>query len=422
MVPADVRHLRYFCYRVRSGKKRSAGCEHPLRARTPPMLGTFLALFDCTCDAVSGHARALTYTTAHGDFHTPMFMPVGTSATVKGVTTDQLRELGSQVVLANTYHLAMRPGAELVAEAGGIHRFMNYDGPMLTDSGGFQVFSLADTVKLSDDGVTFQSIYDGSKIHWTPEENMRIQELIGADIAMQLDQCAPYPATREFVARAVDYSSAWARRCLAAHKRPDQTLFGIVQGGMHLDLRLESVRRLREIEEESLAGGGRRFCGYGIGGYSVGEDHEVMFETLGEVARACPDDRPRYLMGVGNPTTLVRAVREGVDMFDCVLPTRTARMGTAFSSAGRMNLRNAKYARDFTPLDPACDCPTCRNHTRAYIRHLVKQNEMLGAILLSVHNLHFLLDLMRRAREAVLADAYEEFFEQWMESDAAADY
>ncbi|WP_288220233.1 tRNA guanosine(34) transglycosylase Tgt [uncultured Adlercreutzia sp.] len=381
-----------------------------------------MALFDCTCDAVSGHARALTYTTAHGDFHTPMFMPVGTSATVKGITTDQLRELGSQVVLANTYHLAMRPGAELVAEAGGIHRFMNYGGPMLTDSGGFQVFSLADTVKLSDDGVTFQSIYDGSKIHWTPEENMRIQELIGADIAMQLDQCAPYPATREFVARAVDYSSAWARRCLAAHKRPDQTLFGIVQGGMHLDLRLESVRRLREIEEESLAAGSRRFGGYGIGGYSVGEDHEVMFETLGEVARACPEDRPRYLMGVGNPTTLVRAVREGVDMFDCVLPTRTARMGTAFSSAGRMNMRNAKYARDFTPLDPTCSCPTCKNHTRAYIRHLVKQNEMLGAILLSVHNLHFLLDLMRRAREAVLADAYEEFFEQWMESDAAADY
>ena len=381
-----------------------------------------MALFDCTCDATSGHARALTYTTAHGDFHTPMFMPVGTSATVKGITTDQLRELGSQVVLANTYHLAMRPGAELVAEAGGIHRFMNYDGPMLTDSGGFQVFSLADTVKLSDDGVTFQSIYDGSKIHWTPEENTRIQELIGADIAMQLDQCAPYPATREFVARAVDYSSAWARRCLAAHKRPDQTLFGIVQGGMHLDLRLESVRRLREIEEESLAAGSRRFGGYGIGGYSVGEDHEVMFETLGEVARACPEDRPRYLMGVGNPTTLVRAVREGVDMFDCVLPTRTARMGTAFSSAGRMNMRNAKYARDFTPLDPTCSCPTCKNHTRAYIRHLVKQNEMLGAILLSVHNLHFLLDLMRRAREAVLADAYEEFFEQWMESDAAADY
>ena len=381
-----------------------------------------MALFDCTCDATSGHARALTYTTAHGDFHTPMFMPVGTSATVKGITTSQLRELGSQVVLANTYHLAMRPGADLVAEAGGIHRFMNYDGPMLTDSGGFQVFSLADTVKLSDDGVTFQSIYDGSRIHWTPEENMRIQELIGADIAMQLDQCAPYPATREFVARAVDYSSAWARRCLTAHKRPDQTLFGIVQGGMHLDLRLESVRRLREIEDESLAAGGRRFGGYGIGGYSVGEDHEVMFETLGEVARACPEDRPRYLMGVGNPTTLVRAVREGVDMFDCVLPTRTARMGTAFSSTGRMNMRNARFTRDFGPLDPACTCPTCQNHSRAYIRHLVKQNEMLGGILLSIHNLHYLIDLMRRAREAVLADAYEEFYEQWMASSAAKDY
>ena len=381
-----------------------------------------MALFDCTCEATSGHARALSYETAHGTFRTPMFMPVGTSATVKGVTTDQLRELGAQVVLANTYHLAMRPGADLVEEAGGIHRFMNYDGPMLTDSGGFQVFSLADTVKLSDDGVTFKSIYDGSNIHWAPEENMVIQQKIGADIAMQLDQCAPYPAERAFVAKAVDYSSAWARRCLAAHTRPDQTLFGIVQGGMHLDLRLESIRRLREIEDESLAAGHRRFGGFGIGGYSVGEDHEVMFETLGAVARACPEDRPRYLMGVGNPTTLVRAVREGVDMFDCVLPTRTARMGTAFSSTGRMNLRNAKYKADFGPLDPACTCPTCQTHSRAYLRHLVKQDEMLGAILLSVHNLHFLIDLMARAREAVLAGAYEEFYAAWMAGPGVKDY
>lgn len=251
---------------------------------------------------------------------------------------------------------------------------------------------------------------------------MRIQELLGADIAMQLDQCPPYPATREFVQRAVDLSSAWAKRCLAAHKRPDQTLFGIVQGGMHLDLRLESIRRLRQIEDESLAGGGRRFGGFGIGGYSVGEDHETMFETLGPVARALPEDRPRYLMGVGNPTTLVRAVGEGVDMFDCVLPTRTARMGTAFSSTGRMNMRNAKFARDFGPLDPQCSCPTCRNHSRAYIRHLVKQGEMLGAILLSVHNLHFLLDLMARAREAVLAGEYDQFQQAWMESPAANDY
>ena len=381
-----------------------------------------MALFDCTLDGASGHARALTYQTAHGSFATPMFMPVGTHATVKGITVEQLHALGSQVVLANTYHLAMRPGADLIAEAGGIHRFMNYDGPMLTDSGGFQVFSLADTVKLADDGVTFQSIYDGAKVHWTPEENMAIQQKIGADIAMQLDQCAPYPATREFVAQAVDYSSAWAKRCLAAHVRPDQTLFGIVQGGMHLDLRLESVRRLCAIEEESLASGGRRFGGFGIGGYSVGESHEVMFETLGRVARALPQDRPRYLMGVGNPTTLVRAIGEGVDMFDCVLPTRTARMGTAFSSTGRMNMRNAQYARDFGPLDPACSCPTCRDHSRAYVRHLVKQNEMLGGILLSIHNLHFLLDLTRRAREAVLADAYDEFEAAWMSSPAAQDY
>ena len=351
-----------------------------------------------------------------------MFMPVGTSATVKGVTAGQLRDLQSQVVLANTYHLSLRPGADVVEAAGGVHTFMNYDGPMLTDSGGFQVFSLADTVKLDADGLTFRSIYDGAKVRWTPEDNMRIQQQLGADIAMQLDQCAPYPAERAFVARAVDLSASWARRCLAAHTRPDQTLFGIVQGGMHLDLRLRSVEALCEIEKESLAAGGRRFGGFGIGGYSVGESHEVMFETLGQVARALPKDRPRYLMGVGNPTTLVRAVREGVDMFDCVLPTRTARMGTAFSSTGRMNLRNAKYTRDFGPLDPACTCPTCQNHSRAYLRHLVKQNEMLGGILLSLHNLHYLLDLMRRAREAVLAGAYEDFYEEWMASPAARDY
>lgn len=381
-----------------------------------------MALFETTFEAQSGHARALTYETAHGAFQTPMFMPVGTSATVKGITVQQLHDLSSQVVLANTYHLSLRPGADVVAGAGGVHEFMHYDGPMLTDSGGFQVFSLADTLKLDEEGLTFRSIYDGSKVRWTPESNMAIQEQLGADIAMQLDQCTPYPAERSFVANAVDLSAKWARRCLAAHSRPDQTLFGIVQGGMELDLRLESIRRLREIEEDSAGAGGRRFGGFGIGGYSVGEDHEVMFETLGQVARALPDDRPRYLMGVGNPTTLVKAVHEGVDMFDCVLPTRTARMGTAFSSTGRMNMRNAKYTRDFTPLDPACSCPTCQNHSRAYIRHLVKQGEMLGGILLSVHNLHYLIDLMRRAREAVLADAYEDFYQEWMTSPAMRDY
>lgn len=381
-----------------------------------------MSLFDCRIDAECGHARALTYETAHGNFQTPMFMPVGTSATVKGITPKVLRELNSQVVLANTYHLSMRPGADLIAEAGGVHVFMNYDGPMLTDSGGFQVFSLADTVKLDEDGVTFKSIYDGHRVKWTPEENMAIQQKIGADIVMQLDQCAPYPAEKDFVARAVELSSMWAKRCLASHTKKDQALFGIVQGGMHLDLRLQSINSLIEIENESMANGGRRFGGFGIGGYSVGEDHETMFETLGEVARALPQDRPRYLMGVGNPTTLVRAVGEGVDMFDCVLPTRTARMGTAFSSKGRMNMRNAKFEHDFTPLDHKCDCYTCKNFTRAYIRHLVKQNEMLGSILLSMHNIHFLLDLMRRARAAVIAGNYSEFLSAWLNSEGANDY
>ena len=281
---------------------------------------------------------------------------------------------------------------------------------------------MADTLKLDPDGLNFRSIYDGAKIRWTPEENMRIQELIGADIVMQLDQCTPYPAEREFVAAAVDLSLNWARRCLTAHQKADQALFGIVQGGMELDLRLRSVEGLKAIEEENVAAGGRRFDGFGIGGYSVGEEHDVMFETLGTVARALPEDRPRYLMGVGNPTTLVRAVREGVDMFDCVLPTRTARMGTAFSSQGRMNMRNAKYTHDFTPLDPECTCPVCQNYTRAYLRHLVMQKEILGATLLSLHNLHFLIDLMRRAREAVLAGEYEAFYQTWMASPAAKDY
>lgn len=386
------------------------------------MRGVMDDLFSVTVDGESGNARALTFTTAHGPVQTPLFMPVGTRATVKGVLPSTLTQLGSQVVLANTYHLAMRPGADLVAEAGGIHRFMNYPGPMLTDSGGFQIFSLADTVKLDDDGVTFASVYDGTKIHWTPEDNMAIQQKIGADICMQLDQCPPYPATREFVERAVDLSARWGERCLAAHTRADQALFGIVQGGMHLDLRLESIRRLTAASDADIARGGAGFKGYGIGGYSVGEDHETMFATLGQVARALPVDKPRYLMGVGNPTTLVRAVGEGVDMFDCVLPTRTARMGTAFSHEGRMNMRNARFVHDFGPLDPACDCPVCTQYSRSYLRHLVKTGEMLGGILLSIHNLYFLLELMRQARAAVLADAYDEFERAWMASPAADDY
>ena len=381
-----------------------------------------MSLFDFTLHAQSGHARAAAFETAHGTVETPVFMPVGTKATVKATLPDTLHALGAQIVLANTYHLSLRPGADLVAEAGGLHSFLNWDGPILTDSGGFQVFSLEDTLKLDADGLEFKSIYDGSKVRWTPEDNMVIQQQLGADIIMQLDQCAPYPATREFVEQAVERSANWAQRCLAAHTRADQALFGIVQGGMHLDLRLHSIQRLLDAGATNVAAGGRDFDGFGIGGYSVGEDHDTMFETLGDVARALPEGKPRYLMGVGNPTTLVRAVHEGVDMFDCVLPTRTARMGTAFSSTGRMNMRNAQYARDFTPLDHACSCPTCQGYTRAYIRHLVKSDEMLGAVLRSQHNLFYLLDLMRRAREAIQADAYEDFYQEWMNSPAAQDY
>jgi queuine tRNA-ribosyltransferase len=357
-------------------------------------------------------ARRGCFETAHGPIETPIFMPVGTRGTVKGVTTPQLTEIGAQVILANTYHLFLRPGSDIVRDAGGLHAFMNWDRAILTDSGGFQIFSLADTLKLSDDGVEFRSILDGSKHFWTPEDNMRVQQDLGADIIMQLDECPPYPAEKPAVAAAVKRSAEWAARCKAAHTRADQALFGIVQGGVHEDLRLESVERIGELD----------LPGYGIGGYSVGEPHELMLESLGPVAGALPANKPRYLMGVGNPTSILQAIGLGVDMFDCVLPTRTARTGTAFSSAGRMNMRNAQYARDFGPLDPTCTCPTCTQYSRAYLRHLVSAKEMLGSILLSVHNLHFLLDLTARAREAIEADSYGEFLAQWMASPAADDY
>lgn len=362
------------------------------------------------------HARAARFYTAHGPVETPVFMPVGTKATVKGITVDQLESLGTQIILGNTYHLSQRPGPDIIAEAGGIHKFNNFKGPILTDSGGFQVFSLFDTVKLSDEGVAFTTIdsYGGQKVFWTPEDNMHIQEQIGADIIMQLDQCPGYPAERSFVERAVELSSKWGERCFKAHKRSDQALFGIVQGGMHMDLRLRSLEQLENSGD---------FPGYGIGGYSVGEDHETMFETLIPlVSEHMPKDKPRYLMGVGNPTTLVRAVAAGVDMFDCVLPTRTGRTGTAFSSEGRINLRNAKFRRDFSPLDHDCDCPVCTNYTRAYLHHLVGQKEMVGFTLVSMHNVYFLLELMRKARRAIIEGRYKEFYDNWMASPAAIDY
>lgn len=372
--------------------------------------------YDIVAEDPGTHARAGVLHTPHGDVPTPIFMPVGTKGTVKGLLPPTLRELGTKILLANTYHLSMRPGEALVEEMGGLHEFMQWHGPILTDSGGFQVFSHGEFTKLTDDGVTFRAVdYDGTYVSWTPEDNMRIAQSLGADICMQLDQCPGYPASRGFVERAVELSSIWAERCYRAHDRRDQALFGIVQGGMHMDLRLRSLRHLEECGD---------FPGYGIGGYSVGEDHQTMFETLAPLASEyMPREKPRYLMGVGNPTTLVHGVECGIDMFDCVLPTRTARMGSAFSSEGRLNLKNARFTHDHDPLDPGCTCPVCTGgYTRAYIHHLVRQREMAGSILLSMHNVYYLLDLMRRAREAIIRGEYASFVSEWDSLPAARDW
>ena len=372
--------------------------------------------YDVVAEDPTTHARAGVLHTPHGDVPTPIFMPVGTKATVKGILPSQLERLGAKIVLANTYHLANRPGEGLVAEMGGLHEFMRWDRPILTDSGGFQVFSHGEFTRLTNDGVEFRTVdYDGRHVFWTPEKNMEIAQKLGADIVMQLDQCPGYPSPRPFVERAVELSSMWAERCFRAHTRADQALFGIVQGGMDLDLRLRSLRHLEECGD---------FPGYGIGGYSVGEDHDTMFESLAPLASEhMPKGKPRYLMGGGNPTTLVHGVECGIDMFDCVLPTRTARMGSAFSSEGRLNFRNARFTHDHGPIDPDCTCPVCTGgYTRAYIHHLVKQKEMVGSILLSLHNVYYLLELMRRARQAIVEHRYGQFVSEWDQLPAAQDW
>ena len=372
--------------------------------------------YDIVAEDPTTHARAGVLHTPHGDSPTPIFMPVGTKATVKGILPSQLEQLGAKIILANTYHLANRPGEDLVAEMGGLHEFMRWRGPILTDSGGFQVFSHGEFTRLTNDGVEFRTVdYDGQHVFWTPEKNMEIAQKLGADIVMQLDQCPGYPSPRPFVERAVELSSMWAERCFKAHTRKDQALFGIVQGGMDLDLRLRSLRHLEECGD---------FPGYGIGGYSVGEDHETMFESVAPLASEyMPKGKPRYLMGVGNPTTLVHGVECGIDMFDCVLPTRTARMGSAFSSEGRLNFRNARFTHDHGPIDPDCTCPVCTGgYTRAYIHHLVKQKEMVGSILLSLHNVYYLLELMRRARQAIVEHRYGQFVSEWDQLPAAKDW
>jgi queuine tRNA-ribosyltransferase len=372
--------------------------------------------YDIVAEDPTTHARAGVLHTPHGDIPTPIFMPVGTKATVKGILPSQLERLGAKIILANTYHLANRPGEDLVAEMGGLHEFMRWRGPILTDSGGFQVFSHGEFTRLTNDGVEFRTVdYDGQHVFWTPEKNMEIAQKLGADIVMQLDQCPGYPSPRPFVERAVELSSMWAERCFKAHTRKDQALFGIVQGGMDLDLRLRSLRHLEECGD---------FPGYGIGGYSVGEDHETMFESVAPLASEyMPKGKPRYLMGVGNPTTLVHGVECGIDMFDCVLPTRTARMGSAFSSEGRLNFRNARFTHDHGPIDPDCTCPVCAGgYTRAYVHHLVKQKEMVGSILLSLHNVYYLLELMRRARQAIVEHRYGQFVSEWDQLPAAKDW
>ena len=370
----------------------------------------------------SGSARRGRFHTVHGVIETPVFMNVGTLAAIKGaVSTMDLKEIGCQVELSNTYHLHLRPGDKIVRAMGGLHQFMNWNRPILTDSGGFQVFSLSGLRTIKEEGVYFSSHIDGRKIFMGPEESMQIQSNLASTIAMAFDECVENPATYEYTKNSAERTVRWLKRCKTELDRlnslkdtinPKQMLFGINQGATFDDLRTENMKQIAELDLD----------GYAVGGLAVGEPAEVMYHIIETVEPFAPILKPRYLMGVGNPTTLVRAVREGVDMFDCVLPTRTARMGTAFSSTGRMNLRNAQYTHDFGPLDPACTCPTCKNHSRAYLRHLVKQGEMLGGILLSIHNLHFLLDLMRRARAAVLAGAYEDFYREWMESPAAKDY
>lgn len=349
------------------------------------------AKFEVLYQSQESDARLGKLHLTHGIVETPVFMPVGTQATVKTMTPEELDAVGAEIILSNTYHLYLRPGHDLIDEAGGLHSFMNWHKPILTDSGGFQVFSLADLRKISEEGVIFSSHIDGSRHFFSPERSMEIQMALGSDIAMAFDICSPYPYEYREAKRDLEITLRWAKRCKEFHRREDQALFGIVQGGMYGDLRTRSAEELVKIG----------FPGYGIGGLSVGEPKDLMYEMLEITVPLLPEDKPRYLMGVGSPDCLVESVLRGVDMFDCVLPTRIARNGTAWTSEGKITVRNAAYARDFNPLDPNCDCYTCQNYSRAYIRHLFKAEEILGLRLTTIHNLAYLIRLMHRVREAI---------------------
>lgn len=344
--------------------------------------------------------------TPHGTYETPMFMPVGTQATVKTMTPEELKAIGSGIILSNTYHLWLRPGSDLIEEAGGLHDFMNWDQGVLTDSGGFQVFSLADNRKIEEEGVHFKSHLDGSNKFLSPEKSIQIQNELGADIIMSFDECPPFDASYDYMKDSVDRTTRWAERGLEAHQKWDkQGLFGIVQGGGFKDLRIQHARDLSSMD----------FSGYSIGGLSVGETHEEMFEVLDYVTPELPEDKTRYLMGVGTPAALIESVIRGVDIFDCVLPTRIARNGTLMTSKGRLVVKNAKYARDWRPMDENCDCYACQNYSRAYVRHLFKTNELLGHRLATIHNLRFILHLMEQIREAIRNDNLLEFKEAFYE-------
>lgn len=350
-------------------------------------------------------ARAGTLTTPHGEVRTPVFMPVGTRATVKTMTPEELAGLGSQIVLANAYHLSQRPGDDVIKAAGGLHKFMNWSRPILTDSGGYQVFSLSSKVKVETDGVEFQSLLDGSKHFLTPAKVIEIEENLGADIIMPLDHCTPFGTGREEAAQAVERTTAWMKASVASKKNEAQTLFGIVQGNFFPELRQISCEQLMELD----------LPGYAIGGLSVGEDRSTLVEILADVTEILPAEKPRYLMGLGDAGSLIEAIALGVDMFDCALPTRVARNGTAFTRNGRVNIRNNRYLRDFGPLEEGCGCYTCDNYSRAYLRHLFMANEVLGLRLLTVHNLHFIIGLVDGARAAIEAGSFESYRGEFLE-------
>lgn len=345
--------------------------------------------------------------TPHGPIETPVFMPVGTAGTVKAMKPEEVRDMGAQIILGNTYHLYLRPGHEVVKAAGGLHKFMNWERAILTDSGGFQVFSLGAMRKISEEGVEFRSHIDGSKHMLSPEKSMEIQNALGSDIMMAFDECAPYPADRNYVKNSLERTTRWLKRCKEYHKNTEQqSLFGIMQGGMYKDLRKQSAEEIVELD----------LPGYAIGGLSVGEPKEIMYEVMDDCVDYLPADKPRYLMGVGSPDCLFEGVERGIDMFDCVLPTRIARHGMAMTSQGRVNIKNAKYERDFTPLDPNCDCYTCRNYSKAYLRHLFKSDEILSSMLMTTHNLHFLVNTMAGIRKAIEEDRFLEYKKEFYDS------